>query len=81
MDAETQAQEDSAAATEQPDLWALGDISQFDEIFLTHYGPALSPLWPLDEAGRDALRQSVINVVGRFNRADDEDMIVPADYL
>jgi SAM-dependent methyltransferase len=53
----------------------------FLEIFLTHYGRALSALWPRDGAGRDALRQSVITVVGRFNRAEDDTMLVPADYL
>jgi hypothetical protein len=53
----------------------------FLEIFLSHYGPAISAFERLDGTERDALSQSVITVVGRFNRADDDSMIVPADYL
>jgi SAM-dependent methyltransferase len=52
----------------------------FLEVFLSHYGPALSSLQPLDGPERDALSQSVITVVRRFNRAGDDAMIVPADY-
>ena len=35
----------------------------------------------LNAAGRKALSQDVIELIGRFNRSGDDSMVVPGEYL
>jgi hypothetical protein len=51
------------------------------EIFRTTYGPVLKAFGALDEAGRNDLARDLIDLVGRFNRADDGTMVAPGEYL
>ena len=51
------------------------------EIFRTYYGPVLKAFAALDASGQAALSSGLLDLVGRFNRADDGTMVVPADYL
>jgi ubiquinone/menaquinone biosynthesis C-methylase UbiE len=50
-------------------------------LFREYYGPVLKAFEALDAAGREALAQDVIDLIGRFNRSDDETMVVPSEYL
>ena len=50
-------------------------------LFREYYGPVLKAFEALDVAGREALTYDVIDLVGRFNRSDDETMVVPGEYL
>src|SRR5579862_2297258 len=49
-------------------------------LFREYYGPVLKAFEALDAAGREALAQDIIDLIGRFNRSDDETMVVPSEY-
>jgi ubiquinone/menaquinone biosynthesis C-methylase UbiE len=53
----------------------------FLDTFRTCYGPALKAFETLDAAGRETLARDIIDLVGRFNTAGDESMVVPSEYL
>jgi ubiquinone/menaquinone biosynthesis C-methylase UbiE len=45
------------------------------------YGPTLKSFEAVGEAGRAALEADLLELIGRFNRADDGTMVVPNEYL
>ena len=45
------------------------------------YGPTLKAFDAVGDAGRDALRNDILDLIARFNRADDGSMVVPSEYL
>ena len=45
------------------------------------YGPTLKAFDAVGDAGRDALRNDILELIARFNRADDGSMVVPSEYL
>jgi SAM-dependent methyltransferase len=47
----------------------------------TWYGPTLKAFEAVGEAGREALESDMLDLIGRFNRADDGTMVVPSEYL
>jgi ubiquinone/menaquinone biosynthesis C-methylase UbiE len=51
------------------------------DVFGTYYGPVLKAFEALGEAARQSLRQDLERLVERHNRADDDSMVVPSDYL
>jgi ubiquinone/menaquinone biosynthesis C-methylase UbiE len=51
------------------------------EVFRTYYGPLLKAFGALAPAGQDALRRDMLDLVARFNRAEDGTMVVPSEYL
>ena len=46
-----------------------------------YYGPTLKAFEAVGEAGRDGLEADLLDLIGRFNRADDGTMIVESEYL
>lgn len=46
-----------------------------------YYGPTLKSFEAVGEAGREALEADLLDLVARFNRADDGTMVVPNEYL
>jgi ubiquinone/menaquinone biosynthesis C-methylase UbiE len=46
-----------------------------------YYGPTLKAFDAVGEAGREALEADLLDVIARFNRAEDGTMIVPNEYL
>jgi ubiquinone/menaquinone biosynthesis C-methylase UbiE len=46
-----------------------------------YYGPTLKAFDAVGESGRGALEGDVLELIARFNRADDGTMIVPSEYL
>lgn len=46
-----------------------------------YYGPTLKAFAAVGDAGRDALRADLLELIGQFNRADDGTMVVPSEYL
>lgn len=46
-----------------------------------YYGPTMKSFEAVGEAGRDALEADLMELIARFNRADDGTMIVPSEYL
>ena len=46
-----------------------------------YYGPTLKAFEAVGEAGREALEADLLDLIARFNRADDGTMVVPSEYL
>ncbi len=46
-----------------------------------YYGPTLKSFEAVGEAGRAALESDLLDLIARFNRADDGTMVVPSEYL
>ena len=46
-----------------------------------YYGPTLKAFDAVGDAGRDALEADLLDLIARFNRADDGTMVVPSEYL
>jgi ubiquinone/menaquinone biosynthesis C-methylase UbiE len=53
----------------------------FLDVFRDYYGPMLKAFEALHPAGRKALAQDIIELIGRFNRSGDGTMVVPGEYL
>ncbi len=53
----------------------------FVEYWRRFYGPTLKAFETVGETGRAALEKDMIELIGRFNRADDGTMVVPNEYL
>jgi ubiquinone/menaquinone biosynthesis C-methylase UbiE len=53
----------------------------FLDIFRTYYGPVLKAFETLEEPGRKALAEDIIQLVGCFNASGDMTMVVPSEYL
>jgi SAM-dependent methyltransferase len=51
------------------------------EFFARYYGPTLKAFETVGEAGADALLGDILDVVARFNRADDGTVVLQMDYL
>jgi hypothetical protein len=47
----------------------------------TYYGPTMKSFEAVGEAGREALESDLLDLIARFNRADDGTMVVPSEYL
>jgi ubiquinone/menaquinone biosynthesis C-methylase UbiE len=53
----------------------------FLDVFREYYGPMLKAFEALNPAGRKALAQDIVGLIGRFNRSGDSTMVVPGEYL
>ena len=53
----------------------------FVEYWRRYYGPTLKAFETVGEAGREALEADLLELIARFNRADDGTMVVPNEYL
>jgi hypothetical protein len=53
----------------------------FLEIFKSYYGPMLKAFAALDAANQQGLRNDLLALIARMNRADDGTMVVPSEYL
>jgi ubiquinone/menaquinone biosynthesis C-methylase UbiE len=53
----------------------------FLDVFREYYGPMLKAFEALDPAGRKALTQDIVELVGRFNRSGDASIVAPGEYL
>ncbi len=53
----------------------------FVEIFKNYYGPTLKAFAALDEANQQGLRNDLLALIRRMNRAEDGTMVVPSEYL
>lgn len=51
------------------------------EVFSRYYGPTLKAFEALPPELHDSLRADILDLIERFNRADDDSMVVPSEYL
>ena len=54
---------------------------RYVDYWRTFYGPTLKAFDAVGESGRSALEADIVDLIGRFNRADDGTMVVPNEYL
>lgn len=55
--------------------------ARFIETFRSWYGPVLKAFEALPPDGQRALHDDLLELIARFNRADDGTMVVPSSYL
>ncbi len=74
---------DSASIKTQPRYFNFRyrEPEHFVEVFKTYYGPMLKAFAALDSAERAALRGDLLALIGRMNKATDDTMVVPSEYL
>ncbi len=53
----------------------------FVEYWRMFYGPTLKAFDAVGDAGRAALEADMLDLIGRFDRAEDGSMVVPSEYL
>jgi SAM-dependent methyltransferase len=53
----------------------------FLDVFKGYYGPMLKAFAALDAANQQGLRNDLLVLIGKLNRADDGTMVVPSEYL
>jgi SAM-dependent methyltransferase len=53
----------------------------FVDVFKTCYGPLLKAFAALDPAKQAALRSDLLALIARMNKATDDTMVVPSEYL
>jgi len=53
----------------------------FVEVFKTYYGPTLKAFAALDPTNQAALKNDILALIGRMNRAEDGTMVVPSEYF
>ena len=56
-------------------------VRHYLDILQTHLGPTRETFLALDPARRENLVGELVDLIARFNRSDDETMVVPSDYL
>jgi ubiquinone/menaquinone biosynthesis C-methylase UbiE len=57
------------------------DAEHFVDVFKTYYGPLLKAFAALDEAGQAGLHGDLLALIARMNKAADNAMVVPSEYL
>lgn len=57
------------------------DAEHFVDVFKTYYGPLLKAFAALDEAGQAGLHGDLSALIARMNKAADNAMVVPSEYL
>jgi ubiquinone/menaquinone biosynthesis C-methylase UbiE len=55
--------------------------AHYVDYWRTFYGPTLKAFESVGDTGRAALEAEIVELIGRFNRADDGTMVVPSEYL
>jgi ubiquinone/menaquinone biosynthesis C-methylase UbiE len=53
----------------------------FVQVFKTYYGPMLKAFAALDSAKQGALHEDLLALIARMNKATDDTMVVPSEYL
>jgi ubiquinone/menaquinone biosynthesis C-methylase UbiE len=55
--------------------------AHFIQYWRRYYGPTMKAFEAVSNAGREALESDMLELIDRFNRADDGTMVVPSEYL
>ena len=62
-------------------IWRYPSPTAYVQYWRRYYGPTLKAFEAVGEAGRDGLEGDLLDLIARFNRADDGTMIVESEYL
>ena len=71
----------SIAASERHFTLRYRSPDHFLEVFKTYYGPVLKAFAALEPPAQAALAGDLVNLIARFNTAEDGTMVVPSEYL
>jgi ubiquinone/menaquinone biosynthesis C-methylase UbiE len=71
----------SIVSTQRHFTFRYRSPAQFLEVFKTYYGPVLKAFAALAPSAQAELERDLVDLIGRFNRADDKTMVVPSEYL
>jgi ubiquinone/menaquinone biosynthesis C-methylase UbiE len=71
----------SIAAEKHHFFFRYRSPEHFLDIFKSYYGPMLKAFAALDETNQEGLRNDLLALIGRMNRAEDGTMVVPSEYL
>lgn len=73
----------ASALTAEPRTYVFRYRSalHFLDVFRDYYGPMHKAFEALNAAGRKALSQDIVELIGRFNTSSDATMVVPGEYL
>jgi ubiquinone/menaquinone biosynthesis C-methylase UbiE len=73
----------ASALTAEPRhfVFRYRSAQHFLDVFREYYGPMLKAFEALNPAGRKALAEDIVDLIGRFNRSGDDTMVVPGEYL
>jgi hypothetical protein len=67
--------------TRQIFVWRFESAQQYLDLFRTYYGPIVKAFESLDEAGRQALADGLLEACGRFAQPRNGTILVPAEYM
>jgi hypothetical protein len=62
-------------------VWRFESPQQYLDLFRTYYGPTVKAFEALDEGGRHALADGLLEALGRFARPTNGTLLVPAEYM
>jgi ubiquinone/menaquinone biosynthesis C-methylase UbiE len=68
-------------AERQTFVWRFTSAQQYLDLFRSFYGPVHKAFAALDATGQATLAHDLIEAVQRYNRSNDDTLVVPADYL
>jgi SAM-dependent methyltransferase len=71
----------SLTVTKRSFIWRFRSAVHYLDFFRTYYGPTLKGFEALEPTAQESLARDLKDAVLRFNRSDDETLVVPSDYL
>jgi ubiquinone/menaquinone biosynthesis C-methylase UbiE len=61
--------------------WRYRSAQAYIDYWRRYYGPTIRTFDALDADGKADLERDILDLIARFNRADDGSMVVPSEYL
>jgi ubiquinone/menaquinone biosynthesis C-methylase UbiE len=81
MEKVLRAESSSLIAESRYFVFRYRSAQHFLDVFREYYGPMLKAFEALNDAGRKALSQDIIALIGRFNTSGEDSMVMPSEYL
>jgi len=75
------ARTNSITAVQRDFVFRYRSPSHWLEVFRNYYGPVLKTFAALEPAAQGALKRDLLALIDRFNRSEDDTMVVPSAYL
>jgi ubiquinone/menaquinone biosynthesis C-methylase UbiE len=69
------------ASSRQRFVWRFESAEQYLHLFRTYYGPTVKAFEALDDAGQEALRADLLDLLAQYAEPSDGTLLVPAEYL
>jgi ubiquinone/menaquinone biosynthesis C-methylase UbiE len=69
------------STSRQQFVWRFESAEQYLHLFRTYYGPTVKAFEALDDAGQQALRADLLEVLAQYAEPADGTLLVPAEYL